>query len=199
MKNILFICLLFLTYTNFAQTKSTAYTDTINLFQKKYVDSHEVVKGADRKFLQFFTPDISFNVVADFEKLNDAEGFSMPTSLKQSQQYYKYGKLRFKINGKPCQLFIYQAKDLMLTKEYSNYLFIPFTDASNGTTTYEGGRYLDLTMQEIKESKVKIDFNKAYNPYCNYQAGYSCPIPPKENALQIAVNAGEKKYAKPVH
>jgi uncharacterized protein (DUF1684 family) len=52
---------------------------------------------------------------------------------------------------------------------------------------------------DIKDTEVIVDFNKAYNPYCCYTSGYDCPIPPKENALPIAVNAGEMKYTKPVH
>jgi hypothetical protein len=46
---------------------------------------------------------------------------------------------------------------------FPNYLFIPFTDASNGVETYEGGKYIDLTMQDIKNNIVEVDFNKAYN------------------------------------
>jgi uncharacterized protein (DUF1684 family) len=87
----------------------------------------------------------------------------------------------------------------MLKEEYKNYLFIPFTDATSGTHTYEGGRYIDISIPEITDNKIIIDFNKAYNPYCCYTPGYSCPIPPKENALTIAINAGEMKYTKSVH
>jgi uncharacterized protein (DUF1684 family) len=87
----------------------------------------------------------------------------------------------------------------MQRAEYKNYLFIPFTDATNGTDTYEGGRYIDLSIPDIKDTNVIVDFNKAYNPYCCYTGGYDCPIPPKENALTVAINAGEMKYKKQVH
>jgi uncharacterized protein (DUF1684 family) len=79
--------------------------------------------------------------------------------------------------------------------EYKDYLFLPFTDDTNGTDTYAGGRYIDLTVKDFIGSSVVIDFNKAYNPYCAFSGGYSCPKPPDENHLQIPVQAGEKLFA----
>ena len=199
MKNVLLISLLFIGKISFAQNNKTAYTDSIIAYQKNYINTHEVVKGEDRKHLHFFAPDSKYKVLAAFEKINDVQGFQMPTSANQMQQYFKYGKISFKIKDSSYRLFVYQSKDLMFTKEYSNYLFIPFTDATNGIETYEGGRYIDISTRDIANNKVLIDFNKAYNPYCSYAAGYSCPVPPKENALKVSINAGEKKYSKPVH
>lgn len=199
MKKGLLITLLLIAEIGFAQNNTNAYTDTIKAFQKNYINTHEIVKGEDRKYLHFFAPDETYKVLASFEKINDVQGFSMPTSTKVMQQYYKYGKVSFKIKDRIYRLFVYQSKDLMLTKEYANYLFIPFTDASNGVETYEGGKYIDLTTADIVNNTIMIDFNKAYNPYCCYMAGYSCPVPPKENALEVSINAGEKKYLKPIH
>ena len=65
--------------------------------------------------------------------------------------------------------------------------------------TYGGGRYIDLTITDIKNNLIELDFNKCYNPYCAYSDGYSCPIPPDENNLKIKIEAGEKKFAKPQH
>jgi uncharacterized protein (DUF1684 family) len=76
---------------------------------------------------------------------------------------------------------------------------VPFGDATSGFESYGGGRYLDFTISDIKNNFLPIDFNKAYNPYCAYTAGYSCPIPPKENLLNASISAGEKNYGKPVH
>jgi len=199
MKNVLLISLLVFGKISFAQNSISAYSDSIKAYQKNYINTHEVVKGEDRKYLHFFAPDSTYKLIAAFEKINDVQGFSMPTSTKIMQQYYKYGKVSFKINNRICQLFVYQSKDLMSTKDYANYLFIPFTDVTNGTNTYEGGKYLDLTIQDIINNTIVIDFNKAYNPYCCYIAGYSCPVPPKENTLEVSINAGEKKYLKPMH
>ena len=199
MKNLFLITLLVFVKISIAQHNTKTYTDSIDAYQKNYINTHEVVIGEDRKYLQFFAPDETYKVLASFEKINDVQGFSMPTSTKTMQRYFKYGKVSFKINNHICQLFVYQSKGLMLTKEYANYLFIPFTDSTNGIETYEGGRYIDLTIGNIINNKVNVDFNKAYNPYCCYVKGYSCPIPPKENALEVSILAGEKKYLKPVH
>jgi uncharacterized protein (DUF1684 family) len=46
----------------------------------------------------------------------------------------------------------------------------------------------------LKGTKVVIDFNFAYNPYCAYNDTYDCPIPPQENHLPIEILAGEKKF-----
>ncbi|RYZ18548.1 MAG: DUF1684 domain-containing protein, partial [Chitinophagaceae bacterium] len=110
-----------------------------------------------------------------------------------------YGKIHFVIHDSTCTLTVYRSKRLMQTEEYKNHLFIPFTDANTGTATYEGGRYIDVSIPDIRDGKILIDFNKAYNPYCCYTTGYNCPIPPKENTLPVAINAGEMKYTKPVH
>ena len=199
MKNILLIALLVFGKISQAQNNLSAYSDSINAYQKNYINTHEAVIGEDRIYLQFFVPDERYKVLASFEKINDVQGFSMPTSTKTMQQYFKYGKVSFKINSRIFQLFVYQSKDLILSKEYANYLFIPFTDSTNGVETYEGGKYIDLTTGDIINNKVSVDFNKAYNPYCCYVKGYSCPVPPKENALEVSMLAGEKKYLKPVH
>ena len=73
-----------------------------------------------------------------------------------------------------------------------NYIFLPFTDMSNGKTSYEGGRYIDLEVP--KGDELIIDFNQAYNPYCAYNPKFSCPIPPKRNHLDTFIEAGVKKY-----
>jgi uncharacterized protein (DUF1684 family) len=67
-----------------------------------------------------------------------------------------------------------------------------FKDATSGQTTYAPGRFLDSDMP--KNGIVTLDFNKAYNPPCAFTAFATCPLPPKQNNLTIAVDAGEKKY-----
>jgi uncharacterized protein len=101
------------------------------------------------------------------------------------------------LNGKPLQLNLYQSQSLMGNEEYKDYLFLPFTDETSGHGSYDGGRYIDITLGEIHDGKVVIDFNKAYNPYCAYVSGkYNCPIPPKENNLKVKIASGEKGFLK---
>ncbi|TCJ14523.1 DUF1684 domain-containing protein [Flaviaesturariibacter flavus] len=193
----LLLCLF--TATAFSQKGNSAYVQSINDYVRNYITTHEVVKGADRKHLHFFAPDSAYRVVATFEPIDDKAGFKMPTSQQTFQPYFRYGKIRFTINGVPCELTVYQSKSLMKNEQYKSYLFIPFTDRTTGDETYDGGRYIDVSIPDITNNRIEIDFNKAYNPYCCYSEGYSCPIPPKENALAVAIRAGEMKYTKPVH
>jgi uncharacterized protein len=177
-----------------AQEKS--YLDSIKAFQQTYVDSHEVVKYSDKKFLQFFPVDSSYRVLCNFTPAKNAKWFSMKTSGSATQVYRKYGLLTFKIHDTVLQLNVYQSQSLMTSDDYADYLFIPFTDATTGEESYTGGRYIDHKMSDIRNNKLLLDFNKAYNPYCAYATGYNCPIPPAENDLRIAIAAGEKTYAK---
>ena len=120
----------------------------------------------------------------------------MATSAKTLKYYFKYGRLGFTIDGTGYHLFVYQSSDLMKTEQYRNYLFVPFTDATTGDESYGSGRYLEFYIADIQNNTLQLDFNKAYNPYCAYSAGYKCPIPPKENFLPVAIKAGERNFGK---
>jgi len=70
--------------------------------------------------------------------------------------------------------------------------WIPFTDATNNIDTYGGGRYLDVELGE--DDEAVLDFNRASNPYCTYNAyDFNCAIPPASNRLTFRMPAGEKK------
>lgn len=176
-----------------------SYQDSLRAFQHKYVTEHEVVKGRDTSYLSFFPVNKKYRVVAKFEKLKATPAFSIPTSGGASAQYFKYGKLTFKINDTIHHLYLYQSERLMSMEKYKDYLFLPFTDFTNAIESYSGGRYIDVTTGEISNNTLVLDFNKAYNPYCAYGKGYQCPLPPKESNLNTAIPAGEKSFGKPVH
>ena len=153
------------------------------------------LKAKDRKHfegLDFFKFDSAFVVVAQLERTPDSEFFNMKTTTNRLSQERIYGILTFQLNGETHKLNVYQGKDLMVTEGYEDYLFLPFLDDTNGEESYGGGRYIDLRIPE--GDTIVIDFNKAYNPYCAYSGRYSCPIPPKENHLDVEINAGVKKY-----
>lgn len=196
MQRILFLfLLLFVSHAGIAQ-KANAYFDSVKAYREYYVISHEVVKRKDRKYFRFFPVNNTYRVNCYFEKINDTIGFAMRTSAGTLKYYYKYGKVRFSLSGTICELYVYQAKDLMKTEKYRDYLFIPFTDSTTGDESYGSGRYLDLSIPEITGNRLFVDFNKAYNPYCAYAKGFHCPIPPRENNLPVAVRAGERNFAK---
>lgn len=142
--------------------------------------------------LEFFPADTAFYVVAEFVRTPFETPFQMPTTTDRKPYYVKYGEVYFKLHGKHYNLNIYQNLELSTKPEYQDYLFIPFTDLTNGETSYSGGRYLDLRIPGDKT--LIIDFNQAYNPYCAYNGDYSCPIPPEENHLDLPVTAGVMKF-----
>ncbi len=77
-------------------------------------------------------------------------------------------------------------------------LFLPFRDGSSGDETYEAGRYLEVPNPLLDGGATGVgalDFNMAYNPYCAYNDGYVCPLPPKANWLRSHIRAGERLAA----
>ena len=123
---------------------------------------------------------------ASLKPSNDTTVVYIPTSSGQPRGERKAGSLEFTLKGQPLKLTAYvEAESRTLDR-----LFVPFNDATNGTDTYQGGRYLDL--DRTPTGLYEIDFNRAYNPYCAYNSTYECPYPPPSNRLKVAVTAGEK-------
>lgn len=146
----------------------------------------------DFKGLEFFKPDTLYSVLATFVRTPDAIPFMMPTNTDRLSEEVVYGIVTFTLNGKKYQLEVYQNEELKSEEDYEDYLFLPFTDETNGELTYEGGRYIDLTIPE--EDTLVIDFNKAYNPYCAYNKKYSCPLVPSQNHIGTRILAGVKAF-----
>lgn len=145
--------------------------------------------------LHYFLVDDSFRVKARFTRTPSEKYFQMPTSSGITKKFVKYGVLTFRLGGADRTLSVYQIDKEVLAKfpEYADLLFIPFRDATNKTETYGGGRYIDI--RQPKGKTVVLDFNLAYNPSCAYGSDrFNCPIPPRENTLDVAVTAGEKRY-----
>lgn len=186
--------ILFVYYPLKAQKLS--YADSMKLYQKNYVTTHEVVKGNDKAYFRFYKVDERYRLFARFEKITDTSGFIMKTSGPKKSKYFRYGLLHFRLNNTDLHLTIYQSEKLMSDTAYKDYLFVPFTDLSSGKKSYGGGRYLDFSRDDIKNNGLMIDFNKSYNPYCAYMHGFSCPIPPPENDLPVIIEAGEMDFAK---
>ena len=178
------------------------YTASIKEFQfelnTKYADKDESPLTEkdlkEFKALDFFSIDSTYKINAKFELNENPVFFEMPTTTERKPIYKTYGKATFVIDGKELVLHIYQNQDLIKMPEYKNHLFIPFTDLTNSNGTYGGGRYIDLEIPE--GDTIVIDFNRAYNPYCAYNHKYSCPIPPRENDLSVAIKAGVKDFGK---
>ncbi len=142
--------------------------------------------------LDFFPPDTNYIVKAKLIRTPEALPFLMPTTTGQKSEETVYGIVHFTLNGARHQLEVYRNMELMQQEKYRDYLFLPFTDRTNGEQTYTGGRYLDLSIP-LTDTLI-LDFNRAYNPYCAYDKKYSCPIVPSVNALNTAVLAGVKAF-----
>lgn len=140
--------------------------------------------------LEYFDIDYKYRIEADFVRSENSEIFKMPTTTERSPEYRKYGEILFDIDGKKCVLSAYESIAHLNDEEHNKYLFIPFKDHTNGNSSYGGGRFLDVEIP--KENRILIDFNLSYNPYCAYNHSYSCPIPPEENHLDVAISAGVK-------
>ncbi|MFB2118179.1 DUF1684 domain-containing protein [Parapedobacter sp. 2B3] len=152
----------------------------------------------DIQHIHHYDPDSTYVAHGHVEILLREQPFRMPTSDGTSKSYVRYAKVRFQLQGHEEELTLYRSPDLFANPLYRDHLFLPFTDETNGGETYGGGRYIDLSLNDIRNGSITIDFNTAYNPYCAYSSGYRCPIPPAENFLPIAVKAGEKNYTGPV-
>lgn len=140
--------------------------------------------------LPFYPANYAACVLSQFVRDSSQAPFEMPTSTARRPLYRKYGELHFTLDGKPQRLNVYQNLELMRKAGFEDYLFVPFTDRTNGHGSYGGGRYLDLRLGQIKSGQLLLDFNRAYNPYCAYSPLYSCPVPPAENRLAVEVKAG---------
>jgi uncharacterized protein (DUF1684 family) len=192
---LLIIAALFTLTTTRAQD---AWRDSLNAYWSRldaeYADSStSPLKPDDRAHfthLAHFPFDTAYAVRATFTRAQNGEALTMRTSTARLPKFKVYGTLRFTMKGKEFTLPVYE--DAVPNPSYPGYLFLPFTDLTNGGETYGAGRYIDL--QAPLAPVITLDFNKAYNPYCAYSDRYSCPIPPAENHLETEVRAGVLKY-----
>ncbi len=139
--------------------------------------------------LLYYAPDRSFAVGARLLELADPDEIEMLTNRGLKKTFNRYARIRFRVDGKDQELTAFKSK---LTGEGSESLFIPFRDSTAGRDTYGAGRFLDI--DEPQSGHFVLDFNRAYNPLCNYSPAFNCPIPPRENHLGVAIRAGELTY-----
>ncbi len=132
--------------------------------------------------VHWFEPNGAFRVEARFVPYNPPKILKITNVLGDVSDVPSAGYVEFRLLGKKCRLDVQQADDR---------LFVNFKDRSAGVTTYGAGRFLEPELP--KNGKVMIDFNRAYNPPCAYTEFATCPLPPPQNALPVAIEAGEKK------
>jgi len=154
-------------------------------------DSHSPLKESDRKKfhgLLYYPIDLKYAMVGFIERYPVEPKplyANLPTSKETEKRYVKYGRFKFRWMGKENFLQIYRPLG-------GGELFLPFKDTTSSTETYPKGRYLFI--EPMPEGKVLIDFNRAYNPFCEYNEKYTCAYAPEENWLGFEIRAGEKRF-----
>ena len=129
--------------------------------------------------------ELALTLPLDESDADVGETVELPTTDGQTKSFTRAGRIRFEGEGVSVELTV-------LRDSERGSLFIPFRDASAGSDTYEFGRYLEP--QGRPDGTLEVDFNYAYNPFCAYGEGWSCPIPPEENRLSVTISAGEKLF-----
>ena len=112
------------------------------------------------------------------------------TSVGSTTRFLRFAEASFTLYGQAARL------ELLWLDAYGGGIYLAFRDATSGTSTYGGGRYLLDTVKGADlgggEDSLILDFNFAYQPSCSYDPQWSCPLPPPANHLAFPVPAGER-------
>lgn len=136
--------------------------------------------------LSYFPPDPEYKAPAALQPpAEPSEVVEIPTSTGKIRAMQRVGTLEFSVKGQPLSLTAFAEAGAPPDR-----LFVPFADLTSGTETYPAGRYMDL--DRTATGIYEVDFNRAYHPYCYFDARYDCPFPPAENRLAVAIRAGER-------
>jgi hypothetical protein len=160
-----------------------------NLFFKE--DLRSPLKESERKTfkgLLYYPIDLRYAMIGSIERypIDPRPIYAhLPTSKETEKKYVKYGRFKFGWTGKEYALQIYRPLG-------GGEPFLPFKDKTSEADTYPKGRYLFIEI--MPGGKVLVDFNRAYNPFCEYNEKYTCTFAPEENWLGIAIRAGEKRF-----
>jgi uncharacterized protein (DUF1684 family) len=137
--------------------------------------------------LKWYPVQESLRIAATFIPYDHPKEIEIVNIIGDVEKSKSPGVLRFTLQGREYRLepIIDEGK-----------LFILFKDLTSGKTTYPAGRFLyaEAPKGGKKESVVTLDFNRAINPPCAFTAFATCPLPPRQNRLDIAIEAGEQSY-----
>lgn len=136
--------------------------------------------------IDYFPISTDWRLEARFEPYLPSKHVAIVNILGMTEPMESPGTLVFEKDGKTWRL------DAILESPRDTELFLMFTDATSGRESYGAGRY--IYVPKPTDKSVWLDFNKAYNPPCAFTGFATCPLPPRQNRLQLAVTAGEKKY-----
>ncbi|HET7537259.1 MAG TPA: DUF1684 domain-containing protein [Candidatus Didemnitutus sp.] len=133
--------------------------------------------------IEYFPTDASWRIEAQWVKFDQPRTVKITNMIGQTSDEPVPGKAVFTRDGRTFELY---------PVDEDGELFFIVADETNGVETYDAGRFLYSKVGP--DGKVLLDFNKIYNPPCVFTPFATCPMPPKENRLQLRVTAGEKKF-----
>jgi len=171
------------------EARLKAFRETRDRYFKE--DSHSPLKEEDRKKfngLIYYPIDLKYAVVGGIERYRaepKPSYITLATNRGPGKKYVKYGRFDFNLEAKKYSLHIYRPAG-------GNELFLPFKDKTSETETCREGRYLHI--EQMPDGKVLIDFNRAYNPFCEFNEKYTCPLAPPENWIDAPIRSGEKRF-----
>jgi uncharacterized protein (DUF1684 family) len=137
---------------------------------------------------RWFPPDPAFRIVARLERDPSPRDEVVLSTRGNARRARRLGRFSFELAGRKHQL---TALRLLEPGVDEAAFSIFFRDATTGRETYPVGRYLEPEPIPGDPDRYVLDFNRAYNPTCAFSSHYNCPIPPRENVLQLPVRAGE--------
>jgi uncharacterized protein (DUF1684 family) len=162
--------------------------------QRLYAEHPASPVPADRRAdarIEMFPYDPDLRVDAELEPLPPIPA-GVPAS-HGTHAFTRFARARFVLHGGRHDL------DLLWLTSYGNGVFLPFADATNGVSTYGGGRYVLDTVKGADlgadRGRLVLDLNFAYAPSCAWDDRWSCPLPPQSNRLAIPVEGGERAPA----
>jgi len=133
--------------------------------------------------LAYYPPNPAYRVTAALEFASEDVTVNLPTTTGDTRLMRLLGTARASTPAGEVRLTVFVPLDDATRG------FIPFRDATSGAETYGAARYVDAT---VHGDTVLIDFNLAYHPYCAYSDRWSCPLPPRENWLELPIRSGER-------
>ncbi|MEK6302654.1 MAG: DUF1684 domain-containing protein [Acidobacteriota bacterium] len=141
------------------------------------------------KGMRWFPVKEAYRITARFVAYDKPKDIHIANVLGDVSKMPSPGYAVFTFGGKEYRLEpILEGKDK---------LFFIFADRTNNKTTYGAGRFLYTALPQ--DGKVTLDFNRAENPPCAFTQFATCPLPPRQNRLKVAIEAGELNYASPSH
>jgi len=141
--------------------------------------------------LKWYAPNAAYRVKAKWIPYNPPKMLDIPTVLGTTTHIPAPGAAEFTIDGQTVRL------EPVLEDPKSTDLFFILRDATSKTTTYGAGRFLYTGLPDhgvAQPGELELDFNRLFNPPCAFTPYATCPLPPPQNRLSVAIPAGEQRY-----